>query len=387
VKLLIDGLSARIGGGVTRLSGLLNAMPKVAPSNRYAVILSRRYQEYLLASIPPAIDRIQYDIGGGSTLLRTFYQNMKFPQRVREGGYDAIHLSGEGAYLRIMGPSIMMSGNLSLFQTPHGQTGIDRIRAFTYMMLRRPFVHVAFRKASKVAFTSEVLRQQAIRAIHIPAEKTFILHHGVSTTFHPGPPVIDHSLFHERNGYCLCVSSINPHKGYETLLRAYGRLQGPVPVLAIAGGIADESTYRRMCNIIHDDKLADKVRILGPIGHDILPDIYRGARMFVFPSRLESFGLPLVEAMASGLPVIASDLPVCEEICGKAAIYVGTGAVQELTDAIQKVLDDSRTEEVMRTKSLVEGARFSWESTARILLREYEALLNGCNIFNPLGMI
>jgi glycosyltransferase involved in cell wall biosynthesis len=145
-----------------------------------------------------------------------------------------------------------------------------------------------------------------------------------------------------------------------------------VPRLVIAG--AWDARYPEPRQRAEALGLADRVGFLGPVPEADLPDLYAGAELFVFPSLYEGFGLPVLEAMACGVPVVCSQASSLPEVAGDAAVQVDPLDVAALADAIRRVLADADLRETMRVTGLAQAARFSWERTARQTLAAYRAV-------------
>jgi alpha-1,3-rhamnosyl/mannosyltransferase len=123
--------------------------------------------------------------------------------------------------------------------------------------------------------------------------------------------------------------------------------------------------------------LADRVVFLGPVAEAELPALYTGAELFVFPSLYEGFGLPVLEAMACGTPVVCSNVSSLPEVAGDAACQVNPLAVDELAAAIGRVLGDAALRQQMRERGLAQAARFSWTRTAQETLAVYRQITAG----------
>jgi alpha-1,3-rhamnosyl/mannosyltransferase len=119
------------------------------------------------------------------------------------------------------------------------------------------------------------------------------------------------------------------------------------------------------------------VRFLGFISHDDLPWLFAGAALFLFPSLYEGFGIPVVEAMASGVPVVASDIPVMREVVGAAGVFVAPTAPEQWANAIVELVDDPARRAQMRERGLAQAARFTFKQSARRLLDVFDALATG----------
>jgi glycosyltransferase involved in cell wall biosynthesis len=353
MHVLIEALSARMGGGITRLLGIVEALPRVAPQHRYSIVLSSSYQQGIIDALPPEVRVI--DVRSGTGLLRrAWFQSVTLPRIGRSIGADAVFAASEGAYLRAPLPVVMMCGNLLLFRH-------DSLSA----RLRRPVLRRAMQVAKKIAFVSETIREAA----RTPPGKSFVVHHGVDRRFQP-------RTGESAEPYYLAVSSIAAHKGYETLLDAYALLPRDVPPLRIAGGVQDPEAHRRLVAKRDALGLGGRVEFLGSVAPESLPALYAGARALLFPSEVESFGLPLVEAMATGVPVIASGIPVCREICGEAALYVPPRDATNLAALIAGLDSDPGQRRDLGNAGVARARRFTWEDAARLLVAELENSVN-----------
>jgi glycosyltransferase involved in cell wall biosynthesis len=176
------------------------------------------------------------------------------------------------------------------------------------------------------------------------------------------------------------VLSISRHKNIETLLGAFSKLVVQIAgngateglELIVAGPSVEHSVYRSLVSLVHGLGIDGRVHFLGRVAHDQLAALYRGAALFVLPSRLETFGLPLVEAMACGAPVVTSDLPICREICEDAALYFAAEDLNDLASHMQTTLEDSDLAQRMIERGLRRAADFSWNEAARKLVDVFE---------------
>jgi glycosyltransferase-like protein len=174
----------------------------------------------------------------------------------------------------------------------------------------------------------------------------------------------------------LTVGGIEPRKGSADLIEAMGELRRtltPPPVLAVVGGhsFQDYAAYRERVFARAEDlglELGSDVVLLGTVGDDELPLWYRAADAFVFPSHKEGWGLVVLEAMASGLPVVATDIPVFHEylLAGQDALMVPPGQPTLLADAMRRLTTDAELRTRLRLAGPRVAGRFRWDDTARI---------------------
>jgi|YelNatPaOPRAMG01_1025707.scaffolds.fasta_scaffold52569_2 glycosyltransferase involved in cell wall biosynthesis len=179
--------------------------------------------------------------------------------------------------------------------------------------------------------------------------------------------------------FILSLSTLEPRKNIHTLLKAYIillREKGPkVPDLVLIGskGWKIEGFFKEYENL--PEELKRKIKFPGYLPREMLPKIYSACRVFAFPSLYEGFGLPVLEAMACGAPVIASKASSIPEVGGNAVIYVDPSNPEELAKSINNVLDSNSLREELKTKSLKRAEIFSWEKTAQETFELYKEAL------------
>ncbi len=197
--------------------------------------------------------------------------------------------------------------------------------------------------------------------------------------FHPRPPAALDD-FRRRidlpDGYFLYLGSNKPHKNLPRLMRAWARvnekLKGKSEKLIVAGHW--DARYPEAKLLARDLGMQDSVRFLGPVAGEELPLLYAAATAFIFPSLYEGFGLPALEAMASGVPVACSRAPGLSEVAGEAALLFDPASVDEMADAILCLGTDAAVRAQLRRLGTERAAAFSWQKTAQLTLRAYHFL-------------
>lgn len=193
-----------------------------------------------------------------------------------------------------------------------------------------------------------------------------------ANVFNPGPPVAHAPGPGEK--YLLFVGSIEPRKNLLSLLKAYSTLPEEVRKeyrLRLVGFKGWEN--RDVVEMI--EKLKDNIDYLGYVPIESLADQYRNAYCFVYPSLYEGFGLPPLEAMACGCPVIVSDVTSLPEVCGDAALYVDPLDIDSIADGMLKMVSDEALREDFRKRGLQRATMFSWEACAREHLKIFERVM------------
>jgi glycosyltransferase involved in cell wall biosynthesis len=175
----------------------------------------------------------------------------------------------------------------------------------------------------------------------------------------------------ENTEYILFMGGSEPRKNAVTLLKAYRRLVQTHPriVLVLVGSMKKKSEEIR--KTIRENGLERDVIMAENVPQEALRVLYSQASVFVFPSLYEGFGMPVLEAMACGAPVIASNTSSIPEVAGDAAVLIDPVNDKALADALQRVLNDAQARERMRSKGFARVKLFSWETAARQTLEVY----------------
>lgn len=203
--------------------------------------------------------------------------------------------------------------------------------------------------------------------------RVWVVYHGVSATFYPREAcVVKKSLTRfglSYKNYLIFVGFADQRKNFENLLKAMESVDIP---LVVAGTQFDylKSHYP----ISENHLLTGKLRVFTRLDEEDLADLYNGAIALVFPSLYEGFGLPLIEAMASGTPSLVSKIGTFEEIAGDAALYCDPEDPEDIRDKILKISSDSDLQDRMKRRGVLLAKRFSWEKAARETVEIYKKI-------------
>ena len=235
------------------------------------------------------------------------------------------------------------------------------------------------KKASRIATVSEYSRQDLLNIYKLPPEKVVVTYNGVESHFTPRPHVPNEtqeirSRYGIARDFLLAVGSLQPRKNLVRLIRAYAKLRSEradfTPQLVIVGRrlwltheIFDEVKKHRW---------ADDVILTGYVADEDLPALYRAARAFVYPSLFEGFGLPPLEAMACGTPVVTSGVSSLPEVTGGAALLIDPNDEQSLASAMVEIVSDDLLRARLREKGIAQAKKFTWRDAAEKTLRLYQ---------------
>jgi glycosyltransferase involved in cell wall biosynthesis len=239
------------------------------------------------------------------------------------------------------------------------------------------------RQADAVIVPSAAAAEDVVRYLNIDRARITVIPLGCDPRFHPivnsrrVEAVRQRYMLPAR--YALFVGTREPRKNLGVLLRAFARFRAECPrddvKLAVAGGPGwGREPFDEMIDAL---KIRDQVLCIGFVADADLPDLYRGADMFVYPSLYEGFGLPVLEAMACGVPVITSDRSALPEVAGDAALLVDPTQPAALTAAMSTVMSDKVLREELRWKGISRAKDFTWEAVARKTLAVYRSVAGG----------
>ena len=230
---------------------------------------------------------------------------------------------------------------------------------------------------AKHLFTiSDHSRGEILRRYTVVDSKITVIYNGVDRTkFHPGGDgrEIIEGYGLQQGGYLLTVGRKEPRKNYSALIRAYERVDIRSPLVIIGQRYLGSDDIDRQ---VARSTAKDRIVLLEDIKDNELPAFYRHAKLFIYPSIAEGFGIPIVEAMASGVPVICSRTTAMGEVGGSAAVFIDPYDDNTITAAGAKVLSDETLQDQLKRSGLKNVERFSWDESARRVVNVYKALLD-----------
>jgi len=244
----------------------------------------------------------------------------------------------------------------------------------------RASIWSAARQADRVLTVSEASKRDILRFVDVPPEKVAVIYNAIDERFLRAPDEAQMELVRQRyqlnDPFILYVGNIKPHKNVERLIDAFGRARvGGLEHLRLVI-VGDEiSKYPALRQAVHRHRLDKHVRFLGFQPSDTLASFYRLARAFVFPSLYEGFGLPPLEAMACGTPVVTSNVSSLPEVAGDAAVLVDPHDADEIAAAIRRVVTDEPLRASLIEKGAARARTFSWSESVRAVHKIYMEVL------------
>lgn len=279
-------------------------------------------------------------------------------------------------------PFFSIAGKIKTVVTIHdvfvwscpGNSALLDILIYRYLLPR------ITKRVDAVITVSEHSRRNIQKYLDVPLKKIHVIPYGVSPKFRVMDS--DDVKIHLKNRlnisfpYILFVGALTLRKNIESALEAFALIQGQFPELrfVLAGPRTSKNTPTDM--LVERLNLQNCVHLTGPLTDVDLPALYNGAELFVFPSLCEGFGLPPLEALACGTPVICSNATALPEVVGDAAITVDPLDVDKIANAMRNLLENTDLRGEYKERGLLRAKKFSWERTARETLSVYEKVLN-----------
>jgi glycosyltransferase involved in cell wall biosynthesis len=372
-RILIDGSMARGGGGFTYLVNILPQLSALQPADRFRVLLRNERLAGCIPALPNVDIDLMPDVGWPQRMKFTYGE---LPGLLRKWNADLYFSAGETAPLRAHCPMIASFRNPIIYTKL--DLGVSRKQKLRLRLLRE-ISRLSAQTVDRVMFVSEDSAGWIGDSVHVPQRKRRVVHHGIDVAAWARPPK-SQSTAPYGHSYILSVSSVYTHKNYVRLIEAYaalGRRRDNLPDLVILGDVQHPGYLAQMhqARMAAGEELAERIHIVGEVPYADVKAYYAGADLFVFPSYLESFGHPLLEAMASGLPTVAADIAVFREIAGDAAFYADPYKTDAIAGAIEEALFLPRARETLIKRARERVRSFGWDATAQRLLALFDEVL------------
>ncbi len=302
---------------------------------------------------------------------RIFWEHSVFPLLLWQDRVDLLHATMNVAPWWTSCPVVVTIHDLAYMRYPHVHPRGRRmyLNALTRWTVRRSMAVIA---------DSACTKREVEQLLHVADRRVTVIHLGVDPDFAPLPQE-QVEEFRRRKGlpprYVLYVGNLEPRKNLVRLVQAYARLQDPAVPLVLAG--ARGWGYGDLFQAVEELGLSRQVLFPGFVPREELPLWYNGAVAFVFPSLYEGFGLPPLEAMACGTPVLVSTASSLLEVVGGAGLAVPPEDVEGLSSALRQLLTDKQLRDDLSRQGLEQAKRFSWERTVQETADLYLRLLEG----------
>jgi glycosyltransferase involved in cell wall biosynthesis len=370
VHIALDSRRIRDFGIGTYIRSLVHALAEIDRVNRYTLI-GATADLRTLAGLPKNFAIAEYSRSDSSAL-----DHAAFPLFLHRLAPDLVHIPLNRVPLLMVRPYVVTVHDMSslLFEQRSGLR----------MQLRRYRFRRGLARARRVIAVSDATRRDVQNLMGIPAGRIRRVYNAPDTGFTHGPPhnredrlrILERYQIHYP--FLLYAGNVRKHKNVPRLVEAFAVLRAQLADhphyrdlrLVIIGNTISQHPGVRQAVI--KSRIEHLVRFLGYVPFDTLRCFYETAAAFVFPSRYEGFGLPPLEAMACGAPVVASNVSSLPEVVGDAAVLVNPENVFDIARGIKEALLDEALRAELIRRGHAQAARFSWERTAKAVLEIYQ---------------
>jgi glycosyltransferase involved in cell wall biosynthesis len=299
-------------------------------------------------------------------------EQVLLPAEIKRSGPDLVHYPSFNMPLADDRPVVATIHDLIYYLSRGSCPG-----TLAYLYARFMFKKAA-KKARKIITGSEFTKEEIVRHLGVRADKVVVIHDGVSPLYRPvdaGELGETLSRYGIKGDYIFYAGNHQPRKNLKRLVQAFSALKNRDYQLVLTGKL--DPRRADLYNAMNETGLAGRVSFIGVVPEKDLPALYSGAALFAFPSLSEGFGLPPLEAMACGTPVVSSNATSLPEVVGDAGVLVDPADVVSIRDGMEKVLSSPALRSELRRKGLARAREFSWRTTAEKTLKVYEEVLGG----------
>ena len=340
---------------------LLSALTARNDDRRYALLASRTLNGHTL---PNTLCRI-----GPTFPNRSVWMQWVLPHVLDRLQPQLCHFTNSIAPLKAPCPIVLTLHDMSLFLHAN-------MHPLKSLLVARPIVPIAARRAAAIITVSQHAKQDIVNVLRVPPDKVHVVYEAAAPQYR----IIDDECELDRvrrkydlhQPFVLYVGTIEPRKNLSRLVQAFARARRSPTQLVLVGQLGWK--YAALLKQIDALQLGTAVRLIGYVPDDDLPALYSLARVFAFPSIYEGFGLPIVEAMACGTPVLTSNQSSMIELGDGAAQLVDPFSVKAIADGLRQMLSDATLRAELRCAGFERAAQFSWTRAAEETVKVYEQI-------------
>ncbi len=338
-----------VGGTEIYLRELLAALGRIDSKNEYFLFTNRETGVRLGPDLPK-FHVVRHPVPAAIRPARLLWEQFVLPFSALRHGLDVLLNPGFTAPIFCAVPQVTVFHDLQHKRHP------EHFRWFD-LPFWRLFLFAAAHDSDSLIAVSQATRADLVHYYRLNEGAIYVVPHGVEPRFF----TLDRSHIEP---FLLCVATLHPHKNLDRLVRAFRRFHARRPEfrLVIAGLRGFFS--RQLEELIDSFDLKEAVRLTGWIGREELYELYARAHAFVFPSTFEGFGLPVLEALAAGLPVACSNIAPLTEVAGDSALFFDPSEDAALDCALERVTADTALRESLSVRGPARAREFTWQRTA-----------------------
>ncbi|MBI4744908.1 MAG: glycosyltransferase family 4 protein [Actinobacteria bacterium] len=340
---------------------ILKELAQIDKKNQYIIFSDDRLKEFVS-------DKDNFILEKTGTKVFSVSEQVVLPFLISKNKIDVFHTPSFAAPVFLPCSSIMTIHDLIHLNFP--DLFSRKVRIYYEEVVKR-----AALRMKKIIAVSESSKKDIIKWLNLDPDKIVVIYNGVSRIYHPTED--ENTLNSVKNKFgiskrfILFVGNRKPHKNILRLIEAFKILKNKVDCSLLI--ITDnDSRFTEPEEKVLELDLSNDVIISGPVENEELPLLYSAADVFILPSLCEGFGLPALEAMSCGTPVVASETSSLPEVIGSAGILIDPYDVNSIADALEKILEDDVLRKEMIKRGYSQAAKFNWRDTAGKTLEVYE---------------
>lgn len=370
----LAAVSGKQEGQSNHTYNLIESLAKIDTVNHYVLFVSPANRQYISAIQQKNVIEVICNIDTNSPYYRVLWEQLFLPKLVSKYDLQVFHsLIHSSPRIASTQSLVTVQVLISLiFEKSAGLSIPMRLFWKTIGLAR-------IRQADHLIAVSNACKDELVQLVKINPEKISVIHNGIGEHFFRDQDcVFAKSISEETTPYILWVGVPHKHKNLPTMLKAFAFLKSrhntPIKLMMIGPNLANSELVTQT---IRELALEAEV-ILRPVTpNEKLPEIYQKAELFLFPSTKESFGIPVIEAMASGVPVVAANIPAIAEIAGDSALLVDPASSEAIFEGMKQALFNIELRQSLVRKGLECAKKYSWVEAATQTLAVYSKFSMG----------
>lgn len=342
---------------------LVENLQKLDSKNKYSIFLRKENWGYLKIT-SKNFQKVLADIKWYS-----FSEQLEMPKIIYSSKPDLVHIPHFNVPINMSGPFIVTIHDL--IHHNFAQDSVTTRNPIVHKLKRAAYkftIARAVKKSQKIIVPSKFVKQEIVKTFNISPEKIIVTYEAPEEEYFQ----IKHTPPQAKNPYILYAGNVYPHKNIQKLIDSLAHIKNLDLVLVCPRDVF----WQRLKNYIHEKGVDTRVTVHGYLAPDKLTKLFKNARAYVFPSLAEGFGIPGLNAMAAGVPLIASDIPVFREIYQDAAYYFNPQDSKDIANKIKKVIENKNLQAELVKKEKNQVKKYSWGKMAKQTLSIYEGSLS-----------
>jgi glycosyltransferase involved in cell wall biosynthesis len=353
-------LPGKVGGSETYIRSLVENLARLDTDNTYFIFVNTE-SAGVFREAAPRVNVVRCPLKASNRPARILWEQLILPFQVRKRRLDVLLSAGMTAPVCRPAKSVLVIFDLQHINQPRN------FPAFQLFFLRT-IIYWSAKTADKIITISGHVKKDIVRHYHTRPDEISVTYLGVNhAAFFPRPDTDADAVrtkYRLPDRYFLYAAALLPHKNHERLLEAFKDIRNEIPETKLVLTGAWEAGREKVLALIAELGLEQDVILLGWLPFEDIPAIYRGAELFVYPTLHEGFGLPVLEAMACGVPVVCSRIEPLLEVAGDAAVLVDPYDTGDIARGMKTAARDERLRKELIEKGLLRARAFTWGETA-----------------------